>query len=142
MRKTRPTWVTRTALLCVGLSISSFLFAQFPADTSLSPATRVAISAFYAKLLPSALLYNGTEYQDNDTAVAGDAFYPDASLHTGMITIDGIRYEGIRMMYDVYKDRLVINSYNNHLLMPAMGRIDTFYFYGRAFTRLHKDTLR
>lgn len=141
MRKTRPTWVTRTALLCLGLSFSTFLFAQFAPDTSATPATRAAISAFYAKLLPSALLYNGTEFQDYDTAVAGIPFYPDASLHTGMISYGGIRYSGVRMMYDVYKDRLVINSYNNHLLMPAMASIDTFYFYGRAYERLRPDTL-
>ena len=142
MRKTRPTWITRTGILCAGLSLPSFLFAQFAPDTSLTPPTRAAISTFYTKLLPEALIYKGTEYQESDTAIAGDPFYPDASLHTGMIRYGGIRYDGVRMMYDVYKDRLVINSYNNHLLMPAMGRIDTFYFYGRAFERLRADTLR
>lgn len=88
------------------------------------------------------MLYKGTEFQEYDTSIAGNPFYPDASMHTGMIEYEGIRYAGVRMMYDVYKDRLVVNSYNNHLLMPAMASIDSFYCYGRAYKRLRPDTLR
>jgi len=134
----------RTFLSLIGLVLPAALFAQSPSPSSDSLADGgyyAAISTFYAKLLPDAHIYNGSEFLPYDYLIEGNAFYPDGSTHVGSIVYDGIGYGHIPILYDIFKDQVIILTSNNFLIVPATAKVSRFSVQGRTFVRLTEDTM-
>jgi hypothetical protein len=127
----------------IGLVLPAALFAQSssPAPDSLgNGGYYAAISTFYAKLLPDAHIYTGSEFLPYDYLIEGNAFYPDGSTHVGSIDYDGISYGHIPILYDIVKDRVIVLTSNNFLIVPATDKVSRFSMQGRTFVHLLEDT--
>lgn len=61
---------------------------------------------------PNSLLYHGVEYIPNALYVAGDAFFLSDQWRDGDVCIECKVYENVPLLYDIFKDQLVLRSWN------------------------------
>jgi hypothetical protein len=102
------------------------------------------VSNFYIAIGQESRLYNGPEYHPYDRNIKGSALFPlDAETWaTGKVNYDGIDYEGVPLMYDIYKDVLVALLYNHFsMYILQSDRVRDFTFSGHHFIRINADSL-
>jgi hypothetical protein len=141
----------RTALyLLVCLSCVFFknaVFAQGSSDTlSNKQASSVYTNVerkFYQAIGPQSRLYSGLQYDFSDPIIKGNAFYDDINTwNKGTIFYDGYTYRDVSIMYDVYKDLVVILLYNNFLKLSLLSeKVKWFDVLGRHFIYIKNDPL-
>ncbi|MBS1526321.1 MAG: hypothetical protein JST19_11770 [Bacteroidetes bacterium] len=103
------------------------------------------VDNFNTAMGEQARLYNGHEYLPYDRSIQGNALYPPAakSLETGEITYDGFVYKKVPMMYDIYKDAVVVLLYNKFSMFSLLSeRVSDFTLLGHHFVRVDADTLK
>lgn len=61
---------------------------------------------------PNSLLYHGVEYIPNALYIAGDAFFLSDQWRDGDVCIECKVYENVPLLYDIFKDQLVLQSWN------------------------------
>ncbi len=71
--------------------------------------------------------------------VLDDAFFPEDGWKNGSVLYDGIWYDSIPIMYDIYKDELLVMHPNYTVVRLISERVQQFYFDEQTFVRLNAD---
>lgn len=103
------------------------------------------MSNFNKAIGQSSRLYSGHEYISYARIIKGNALYPmnAETWEQGEVNYDGIVYENVPMMYDIYKDLLVVLLYNHFSAYSLVSeKVHDFTFWGRHFVRIDADSLR
>lgn len=86
-------------------------------------------------------LYNGVEHTGYP-GVKGDAYYITRDWKTGSVVYDGILYEDVPMLYDTYKDQVVVKHANEIYIVGLISsKVQSFTIDGHKFQRLEQGTL-
>lgn len=99
---------------------------------------------FYNNIGQASRLYNGHEYLPYDRQIKNTALFPYGvhSWETGQVTYDGILYKNVPMMYDIYKDEVVILLYNKFSMCALLSnRVRDFSFANHHFVRVDADSI-
>jgi hypothetical protein len=102
------------------------------------------VSNFNKSIGQQSRLYNGPEYQLYDRTIKGTALFPlDAETwELGQVNYDGIFYKDVPMMYDIYKDVVVVLLYNKFSMYTLLDeRVHDFNLSGHHFVRVEADSL-
>ena len=135
--------ILRISLLC--FSSAFFIgtsFAQTAAPDSAS--LQLASANFYKAIGQESRLYNGHEYQPYDPRIKNSALFPDdaKTWATGEVNYDNLAYTGVPMMYDIYKDAVVVQLYNHFSMFTLLSeRVRDFSFSGHHFIRINADQI-
>lgn len=133
----------RISLLCFS---SAFFMGRSFAQTNQpdSAILKIASANFYKVIGQESRLYNGHEYQPYDPRIKNNALFPyDAKTWAiGEVDYDNITYGGVPMMYDVYKDAVVVQLYNRFSMFTLLSeRVQNFSFSGHHFIRIEADQI-
>ncbi|MFI5158215.1 MAG: hypothetical protein ACHQF4_05075 [Sphingobacteriales bacterium] len=96
---------------------------------------------FYKKIGPQSRLYNGMQHDQYDPHIKGNAYFNDIdSLTKGSVFYDGYLYTNENMMYDIYKDEVVIVIYNNFMRISLISeKVRDFDLLNQHFIYLKND---
>ena len=96
---------------------------------------------FYKKIGPQSSLYNGMQYDQYDPHIKGNAYFNDVdSLHYGSVFYVGFLYTNVNMLYDIYKDVVVIMIYNNFMKISLISeRVKYFDLLDQHFVYVKND---
>jgi hypothetical protein len=83
-------------------------------------------------------IYNGRVFYGYP-GIDGFAFYPVKEWQKGSILYDGTLYHDVFILYDIYKDQVIIRHPNTVPVYLFSERVQKFYFDGQTFARLHPD---
>ena len=109
---------------------------QSPVD---SAAVDYTAHYFNESIGHSSRLYNGPEYIYADPRFKGNAFFGDiSSWRDGSVNYDGIIYQNVPMLYDIYRHVIVVRMYNNFSSFSLLNeRIADFDLNGHHFVNIH-----
>ena len=99
---------------------------------------------FYKAIGQESRLYNGHEYLPYDPHIKENALFPyDAKTwEPGEVNYDGIVYKNVPMMYDVYKDVVIVLLYNKFSMFTLLSnRVHDFAFANHHFVRIDADSV-
>lgn len=102
-----------------------------------------AVTLLYSSLGNQAEIYNGTEYFFYDPSIKGNAYFSDINAFTpGSVYYDGIYYDGVPMLYDLYVDQVVVLLYN-HLSKYSLNkeRVASFDLTNHHFINIKSDII-
>lgn len=133
----------RLSLICFS---SAFFISRSFAQTDLPDGVNLQIASanFYKAIGQESRLYNGHEYQPYDPRIKNNALFPyDAKTWAiGEVDYDNITYSGVPMMYDIYKDAVVVQLYNRFSMFTLLSeRVQNFSFSGHHFIRIEVDQI-
>jgi hypothetical protein len=122
-------------LICI---FSQHVTAQNADDTTLHENALNAINVYYENLGEESPLYNGSEYIEYAyTLQEGHPFFQIANFVNGNINLDGMIFHDVPMLYDIFKDQLIIQDFQRvyKINLPA-DRVQQFFLLGHLFVRL------
>ena len=89
-------------------------------------------------------LYNGHEYLPYDRHIKGNALFPynADTWEPAEVNFDGIVYKNVPIMYDIYKDVVVVLLYNKFSMFALRNsKVHDFTFSNHHFVRVETDSL-
>ncbi|SDS59466.1 hypothetical protein SAMN05216490_1438 [Mucilaginibacter mallensis] len=97
---------------------------------------------FYRTIGSQSMLYNGKAYEFYDPALKGNAYvFDNASFSPGTVVYDGVLYKDVNMLYDLFKDELVIKLYNSALKITLLKeRVSSFDMLDHHFVNIKTDS--
>jgi hypothetical protein len=131
-------------LLCLLLECQTALAQSTQADSSIVGYAKKHATQLYNQQLASQLhLYNGVEYiSGTEGYVKGHAFFNSDVFEEGAVTYDNITYTQVPLLYDIFKDELVIEHGSNAQKIKLHGeKVQRFSLGGHTFVRIQADTL-
>ena len=118
---------------------------QAQADsTNLQSSIDHTVSNFYFTIGQESRLYNGQEYHGYDQIIKGNALFPlnAQTWSQGEVTYDGIHYKNVPLIYDIFKDVVVVLLYNHFSTYSLIAeRVHDFDLMGHHFIRLNVDSI-
>jgi len=128
------------------LALSLFLLYFFnaagqPLDSAgkkTNPAADSTINLYFTSVGETSGLYNGRVFYWYPL-MKGHAFYPSDAWQKGSVLYDGTWYHHLTMMYDIYKDEIVLKHPNSIPIRLFTERIQEFLLENEHFARLHPD---
>jgi hypothetical protein len=124
-------------LLCF-LSIRSF-GQSMPIDSTLKDdAFAHTISGLYTAISSHSRIYNGPDY------AFYNPYFMDAKniFSQGSLLYDGVFYDKVPMLYDLHKDLVVVQLYNNFLKYTLIAdKVQWFNLLAHHFVYINADTL-
>lgn len=128
-------------LITAGYSIKA---QDISADTSfVRAASTNAVSLYYQFTDKQARLYNGTEHLGYPSSYIGHAYFLTNELQKGNLVYDGLAFKDVPMLYDIYKDELIILHFNNYTKIALLNeKLQTFLLNGHQFVYIVRDSLR
>ncbi len=131
-------------LFLIACCVKNVAHAQAVADSLDAKQTTVYTNIerdFYKKIGPQSRLYNGMQYDLYNPHMKGNAYYDDVdSWNKGSVFYDGYLYTNVNMMYDIYKDEVVILIYNNFMRISLISeKIRDFDLLNQHFIYLKND---
>jgi len=131
-------------LLCFGGVITTYTaFAQANADSLAykNPLYTNTQNSFYQAIGSQSRLYDGKRYEFYDHAILSNAYYMDITdWRVGSIVYDGYLYEKVDMLYDLFKDQLIIHLYNSFLKISLVSeKVKTFNLLDHHFEYIKND---
>lgn len=135
--------VLRIHFLCF---LSIFFISRSFGQTASADSVNLqqTVSHFYKSIGRESRLYNGHEYEPYDPQIKNSALFPyDAKTWApGDVNYDDILYRDVPMMYDVYKDAVVVLLYNKFSMFSLLSnRVKDFTFLNHHFIRLDADQI-
>ncbi|WP_074491224.1 hypothetical protein [Mucilaginibacter polytrichastri] len=114
-----------------------------PDSTATSYVESYVVNNYNKAIGQQSRLYNGVEYVPYNPLIKSNANFHDlADLRPGTVTFDGYTYSKVPMLYDVYKDLLVVQLYNNFSRYTLAGeRVASFDLEGHHFVYIAADTV-
>jgi hypothetical protein len=113
------------------------------ADSAISKtAYNNAVGIFHKYTDKQARLYNGFLHLGYSHKIEGTAYYPDNAWHKGSLIYDGIFFADVNMMYDVYKDELIIQHFHRLMMVLHGEKVKEFTIDIGKFVRVVRDSLR
>ena len=85
-------------------------------------------------------LYNGSEYTMSYHGVTGSPFFASDSFQYGSVDYDGIKYNNVKMAYDLVGDELIIKAYHDLNLRLVTEKVNSFSFSNHEFVRIMPDS--
>lgn len=86
-------------------------------------------------------LYNGVEHTGYP-GVKGDAYYLTRDWKNGSVVYDGILYKDVPMLYDIYKDQVIVKHANEIFIVGLISsKVKSFNIDGHQFRRLEAEML-
>jgi len=137
--------VLKISILCfLSISFIGKSFGQAALSDSLPVKAIVAktTTGFYKSIGQESRLYNGHEYPPYDPHIKGNALFPYdvQSWEPGQVNYDGVVYNNVPMMYDIYKDAVVILLFNKFSMFSLVSnRVHDFSFDSHHFVRVEAD---
>jgi hypothetical protein len=124
-------------LLCQAISAQDSV-----ADSTYAKAAyNNAVTSYYKYTDKQARLYNGFLHIGYSHKIEGNAYYLDNTWKTGTVVYDGLSFPGTNMMYDIYKDELVIQHFHRLMLTLHNEKIKEFSWEGHRFIRHVRDSV-
>lgn len=80
-------------------------------------------------------LYNGRQYYVYDPRQEEHQFLNQRKWHNGVVMYDGQRFDSIPMLYDIFKDELVIKHFNGDHILIQSEKVDYFILDNHNFAR-------
>jgi len=88
----------------------------------------------------NAPVYNGTEYLYYTFKMEGNPYFVTGDFFNGWVQYSGRKYDSLSMMYDVYRNELVIMSPDKRSRIVLQNEfVDSFALLGHTFIRLIED---
>ncbi|HVV55400.1 MAG TPA: hypothetical protein VHC47_08755 [Mucilaginibacter sp.] len=133
--------------ILAGLFSSSLCAQQVKKDTNSFVSTSIAhaVNNFNNTMGEQIRLYNGPEYLLYQHNLKGNALFPLTAqgLEPGEVHYDGYTFKNVPMMYDIYKDVVVVLLYNKFTLYTLLTeRVHDFTLLGHHFIRINADSLK
>lgn len=136
-------------LLLFFLMISSYsIFAQQQSDSvaeSIKIAFEKTVSIYDEQIGTNSILFTGSNYYDHNIGVKGHQYFYDDYWEQGKVIYEGNTFDSIFMKYDIYRDLLLLEHFNNDgYLAPIQlysKKVSSFNLLNHDFIRLEKDTL-
>ena len=100
-----------------------------------------AVNYYYKYTDKQARLYNGFLHIGYSHKIEGVAYYPDNIWKKGTVVYDGLEFPDVNMMYDAYKDELVIQHFHRLMLTLHNEKVKEFSFNGNHFIRHVRDSI-
>lgn len=128
--------------------LTAFLFPFFffyaagqspePISRNSSDAYDSAVSLYFSNQDRTLAIHNGRVFYGYPGTLE-HAFYLENSWQNGSVLYDGTWYHDTPLMYDIYKDEVIILHPNNMSVRLYSERVQKFNFNGLAFVRLLPD---
>ena len=121
-------------------------------DSSLLNASLRRIVDFHNQVLGENIhLYNGPQNTGYNHLSVGQPYFMADSVQVGSVFYDGILYRGVRMLYDLVQDNVVIVRYSNNKEMSEeyknilrmdliRDQVSWFNLPGHEFMKLDRDS--
>lgn len=87
-------------------------------------------------------LYNGFLHIGYSHKIEGHAYFPVNQWNKGTVVYDGITFPDVNMLYDIYKDELVIQHFHRLMLTLHNDKLTEFSFDGNRFIRIVRDSTK
>lgn len=134
----------RRGLTAIACFVVSHVHGQWVApvadDQLATPAYEYAVGLYNQKVKSQALIYNGPEYNESKIPATGHPYFMEDFMENGTINFQGEIYRDIPMLYDVVKDRIIIEHFDQSgigvRLIPHKDGIKSFSLYDRQFVHL------
>jgi hypothetical protein len=141
-RLIKPKLMSRPLLLLIGLTaLCQATSAQNSTpDSSIAAAYKNAVDTYYKFTDKQSRLYNGWLHIGYSHRIEGVAYYEDALWKSGTVVYDGLEFNDVNMMYDLYKDELIIQHFQKLMLTLHSFRVKSFSFNGHHFIRHVQDS--
>lgn len=125
------------------LSLFLFYYASGqslgPEDTKLADAYDSAAVSYFTNQNRTLAIHNGRIFYGYP-GMLGHAFYPDEiNWQNGSVLYDDTWYHNISLMYDIYKEEVLILHPNNMPIRIFSERVQKFYYKDKVFVRLNAD---
>lgn len=134
-----------TVLCLFCLFLCNYLKAQTNRTDSSSQqyAFNNAVSLFYTSQGSQSPLFNGPEYYYYDPHIKGNAYFMDINAFaTGNVFYDGVWYYNVQMLYDLYKDEVVLLLFNHFSKIYLVNeKVGSFDFLEHHFKNINSDTI-
>jgi hypothetical protein len=140
--------VLKVSILCFLSTLfinRSFGQAALSDSSSLQTSVSQTVANFYKSIGQQSRLYNGHEYHSYDHHIIGNALFPYdvQSWEPGEVNYDGIVYKNVPLMYDIYKDIVVVLLYNKFSMYTLLdNKVHDFSFANHHFVRVNTDSLK
>jgi hypothetical protein len=118
----------------------NILCAQDSSSTQTSTSNAIA---FYNKYIgEDAHLYNGSEHTLYDFRIKGHPYFETNLLQVGFICYDDVLYRQVVLGYDIVRDEITTNRYNNNFRISlANAKVAYFSLLNHYFVRLEQDSI-
>ena len=130
--------------LCLLILLSSTVaFSQAQHDTAFFTAAKAYALAEYERALGTQKrLYNGSRYLAPDHELEEHPYFVSPDWLTGSVFYDGELFTDVPLMYDLYKQMLVVeHSGSGHSLRLLEEKVKHFTIDGHYFERINKDSV-
>jgi hypothetical protein len=130
-------------LACAVISKKSFAQVARTDSSSQQNALNNTLTLFYSSIGDQSPLYNGPEYYFYDPLIKGNAYFADVNAFApGSVFYDGLFFNGVPMLYDLYTDKVVVLLYNHFSKFSLIQeRVKSFDFLNHHFININADTL-
>jgi hypothetical protein len=130
-----------TLLLHAGMGCA--LAQTVATDTTfIVAATKNSIRRYEQSIIGQSQLYNGADYFDYQPIKEEHPYFESDDWVTGSVHYDGFYYENIPLMYDIFKDQLISETYYSHSMMNLVKeRITGFTLGPKTFVALKDSSM-
>lgn len=127
-----------SAVFCLLLLFNSLILR---AQTSFDSSYANAVSVYTATVGLNQHIYNGAEYIDYDHRITGSPFFEKNSFVNGSVVYDGVLYNNIQLIYDIWRGDVVIKNYTGLPLLLINEKVSAFDLEGHQFIKITTDSL-
>lgn len=120
-----------------GAALMLFVIAARAQDTADAGLAKTKMEAVYHQSVGQQRLYNGTQHTGYSPTIKGHAYYHTRDWQNGAVWYEGIHYANVPMIYDVYKDQLVIRHPNEIFIVGLVStKVSSFSLGEKQFVRI------
>lgn len=121
--------------------ISFLVFNKAAGQTSSPPdrsgSLKKAIDYFQNEIGENAHLYTGKEYTPYPKGIKGQPFFLSLQMQAGDIFYDGTLYPDIPLLFDIVRQEVVINRYNENIRIKLLNeKLKYFTLSGHKFENI------
>ncbi|MFN8242347.1 MAG: hypothetical protein U0X39_16550 [Bacteroidales bacterium] len=87
------------------------------------------------------ILYNGRVWRNTYYGIQGHSYLFSKEMMSGSVSVDGTTFNGIRLLYDIYKDELLTITGRNILIVMNKELVDSFTlnYNGKTYRFVKRD---
>ncbi len=74
---------------------------------------KASLAAYYSGSVQQQRLYNGTEHTGYSPNIKGHAYYFTREWQNGTVHYDGVLYQDVPVLYDMYKDQVIVRHFSD-----------------------------
>ena len=128
-------------LICLSVLIHSASIAQSTGDSA-DYDLPYPVALYYDSLGEQSPLFNGREYVDYaGTIHKGHPFFGTTEFVKGVIHYDGMVYRDAMILFDIIKEKVLIQHFNNIFRVDLpVEKVTEFILPGHHFVKLYPDS--